>query len=54
MGKFIKDKPNPEAFNSFIKDIYYVLLTRGINGIRVYFKNKKLEKYFKKFVGITK
>lgn len=54
MGKFIKDKPNPEGFNSFIKDIYYVLLTRGINGIRVYFENKKLEKYFKKFMGIDK
>lgn len=53
MGKFIKSKPNPEGFNSFIKNIYYVLLTRGINGVRVYFENKRLEKYFKKFVGIT-
>lgn len=52
MGTFIKSKPNPEAFNTFIKNIYYVLLTRGVNGVRVYFENKRLEEYFKKFAGI--
>lgn len=52
MGKFVKDNPNQEAFNTFIKDIYYVLLTRGIDGIRVYFENKRLEQYFKKLMGI--
>ena len=54
MGTFIKSKPNSKAFDSFIKNIYYVLLTRGVNGIRIYFENKRLEEYFKKFVGIIR
>lgn len=53
MGTFVKDAPNKEAFDAFIKDIYYVLLTRGIDGIRVYFENKRLENYFKNFMGIN-
>lgn len=42
-----------DVFNDYVKNIYYVLLTRGISGIRVYFENKDFEKYFKNFMGIT-
>lgn len=51
-GKFKKDDPHPETFDRFIKNIYYVLLTRGIDGIRVYFEDPKVEKLFKDFMGI--
>lgn len=53
-GKFKKSDPHPEKFNQFIKNIYYVLLTRGIDGVRVYFEDPKVEKAFKKFMGISK
>ena len=31
----------------YIKNNYYILLSRGMDGCRVYFTNKKLEAYFK-------
>ncbi len=46
-GKFTKSDFNQDAFTDYIKNIYYVLLTRGISGIRVYFENKEVEKYFR-------
>ena len=52
-GKFKKNDPHPLQFDRFVKNIYYVLLTRGIDGIRVYFEDKKVEKAFKKFMGIN-
>ena len=52
-GKFTKNDFDQIGFTDYIKNIYYVLLTRGISGIRVYFENKDFEKYFKKFMGIT-
>ena len=52
-GKFKKNAPHPLQFDRFVKNIYYVLLTRGIDGIRVYFEDKKVEKAFKKFMGIN-
>ena len=51
-GKFTKNDFDQIGFTDYIKNIYYVLLTRGISGIRVYFENKDFEKYFKKFMGI--
>ena len=52
-GKFKKNDPHPLQFDRFVRNIYYVLLTRGIDGIRVYFEDKKVEKAFKKFMGIN-
>lgn len=51
-GKFSRTDFNQEAFTEYIKNIYYVLLTRGISGIRVYFENKEVERYFKNFMEI--
>lgn len=53
-GKFKKGDPHPKRFDRFVKNIYYVLLTRGIDGIRVYFEDPKVERLFKKFMGIEK
>ena len=51
-GKFAKADFSQKGFDDYIKNIYYVLLSRGISGIRVYFEDKKMEKYFKKFMEI--
>ena len=51
-GKFAITDFDQRAFDEYIKNIYYVLLTRGISGLRVYFENKDVEKYFKKYMGI--
>ncbi len=51
-GKFKKNDPHPLEFDSFVKNVYYVLLTRGIDGIRIYFEDKEVEKAFKKFMEI--
>jgi DUF2075 family protein len=39
-----RDKDN---FEKYVKNIYRVLLTRGIQGCYVYFTNKETEKYFR-------
>lgn len=39
----------PEELTRYVKNIYYVLLTRGILGTHVYVKNPILRSYFKKF-----
>lgn len=51
-GKYKIDDFNEEGFTTFIKNIYYVLFTRGIDGIRVYFEDQKMENYFYDFMGI--
>ncbi len=51
-GKFKKNDPHPQEFDRFVKNIYYVLLTRGIDGVRVYFEDPKVEQLFKQFMGI--
>ncbi len=51
-GKFKTNDPHPEEFDRFVKNIYYVLLTRGINGVRVYFEDPAVEKAFKDFMKI--
>ena len=38
-----------EELTRYIKNIYYVLLTRGIYGTHVYVANKKLRNYLKRF-----
>ncbi|MFG0236221.1 DNA/RNA helicase domain-containing protein [Brevibacillus porteri] len=37
---------NEEDFTRYVLNIYYVLLTRGISGCRVYFEDPKVRKYF--------
>lgn len=37
---------NEVEFTEFVLDIYYVLLTRGISGCRVYFEDKEVKSYF--------
>ena len=41
-----------QAFDQQIRGIYYVLLTRGIHGVRVFFQDKALEQHFKDVMGI--
>ncbi|MCM3742933.1 DUF2075 domain-containing protein [Sporosarcina luteola] len=38
-------------FSEFILDIYYVLLTRGISGCRVYFEDDRVKSYFMKKIS---
>jgi len=40
----MKDKP--EELNRLVRNIYKVLMTRGMRGCYVYFEDKELEKYF--------
>lgn len=42
-----KDKGN---FDKYVKNIYRVLLTRGLKGCYIYFVDKDVEKYFKKYL----
>ncbi len=51
-GKFAKVDFDQKGFDDYIKNIYYVLLSRGISGIRVFFENKDVEAYFKEYMGI--
>lgn len=45
-GKPIKNEFNDESFTDFLKNIYYTLMTRGIDGIRIYIEDKELRDYF--------
>lgn len=45
-GKPIQSEFTESEFNTFIKNIYYTLMTRGIDGIRVYIEDSNLKKYF--------
>ncbi len=38
---------NPEQLNKLVRQIYRILLTRGMKGCYVYFIDKEAEKYFK-------
>lgn len=56
-GVFPKDDFTPEnefEFTIFVLNIYYVLLTRGIDGIRIgFWKNEKFMNYMKKTLDIN-
>ncbi|PFE67380.1 hypothetical protein CN316_20475 [Bacillus cereus] len=45
-GKPIQSEFTESEFNTFIKNIYYTLMTRGIDGIRVYIEDSNLKKHF--------
>lgn len=53
-GQYKKSDYDEASFSTLIKNIYYVLLTRGINGVRIYFEDKKMEQYFYDFMNINK
>lgn len=56
-GKFSKDDDNPEnaqEFTLFVLNIYYILMTRGIDGIRLgFWKNDAFKEYMKKILEIN-
>lgn len=37
---------DPDHFETYVKNIYRVLLTRGMKGCYVYFTDKEVEEYF--------
>ncbi|MEE6658414.1 DUF2075 domain-containing protein [Pediococcus acidilactici] len=53
-GKFPKNDENPSEFTLFVLNIYYILMTRGIDGIRLgFWKNDELKNYVKKALEIN-
>jgi uncharacterized protein len=42
---------NEEEFTAFILNIYYILLTRGIEGCKVYFEDTKVREYFEQKIS---
>ena len=46
-------KEKPEELNRLVRNIYKVLMTRGMKGCYVYFSDKGLEHYFKERVRLT-
>lgn len=40
-----------QELDRYVKNIYYVLLTRGILGTHIYVKSPKLRDYFSKFIS---
>ncbi|PEZ83081.1 endonuclease [Bacillus cereus] len=45
-GTPLLKKFNEEEFTRYVLNIYYVLLTRGISGCRVYFEDPEVKNYF--------
>ncbi len=45
-------KNNPEELTKLVKNIYKVLMSRGMKGCYVYFTDKEMERYFKSRLGI--
>jgi DUF2075 family protein len=41
----------PQELNSLVRNIYRILLTRGMRGCYVYFMDKETEQYFKLRIG---
>lgn len=44
-------KRNKENFDTYVKNIYRVLMSRGMKGCYVYFVDKNVEAYFKKHIS---
>lgn len=42
---------NEEEFTVYILNIYYILLTRGVEGCKVYFEDSKVRDYFEKKIS---
>lgn len=55
VGKPLRDEKGDidiDELTDYILNVYYVLLTRAINKLYVYFEDKKVEKLFKERLGI--
>ena len=46
-------RDTPDELNKLVRNIYKVLMTRGMQGCYVYFADKDLEKYFKNRLLLT-
>lgn len=46
-------KDEPKTLNRLVRNIYKVLMTRGMKGCYVYFTDKELEAYFKKRISLV-
>ncbi|WP_375379155.1 DNA/RNA helicase domain-containing protein [Lactococcus cremoris] len=51
-GTPLKEEFSLSELTEYILNIYYVLLSRGIDGCAVYFEDKNVEKLFKERVGL--
>lgn len=47
-----KNSASKDELDQYIKNIYYVLLTRGIYGTHIYVQNRALRDYFARYVDI--
>ncbi len=47
-----KKSATPEELTQYIKNIYYVLMTRGIKGTYLYVCDDDLKTYLKKYVDV--
>lgn len=45
-GKPVQSEFTESEFTTFIKNTYYTLMTRGIDGIRIYIEDSNLNQYF--------
>jgi len=56
VGTFSNNKDpqlsNDSDFENYVRNIYRVLMTRGLKGCYVYFVNKETEKYFRSYIEI--
>ena len=43
---------SPAELSTYVRQIYYVLLTSGISVIRVYFEDPALKQHFMEVVGL--
>jgi DUF2075 family protein len=44
-------RQNPTELNKLVRNVYRILLTRGIRGCYVYFTNREAGDYFKNRIG---
>ena len=50
--KYGKIKATDDELERYVKNIYYVLLSRGIKGTYIYVCNQELRKYFERYIGV--
>lgn len=53
-GTPLKEEFSLSELTEYILNIYYVLLSRGIDGCAVYFEDKQVEKLFRERIGLQK
>lgn len=51
-GTPVKKSFTLEELSEYVRQIYYVLLTRGISGIRIYFEDACLKRHFMEVAGL--